>query len=282
MLTSSFKLCMCSSLRSVLFLFFLFSASSLCSQEDASARAESFYYNLPSILVDAPALQYIDSISRSNSNLAHALYTAESQNDMLHRDNLSMQKIMQRTWYVIVFFAVFFLIAAFAVCRVYYHRHKTHESELVEQIKLLQSRLSVLGPLSQTELKDVDVSVELPDGDVVSDKEMSFLQRVDALISSDPSKASNVEQLASALGYTSQTFRRRLYAATGQLPKAYISKIQMQKACQMLSESPDVVVSDVASQCGFAEASSFTRAFRQTFGMTPSQYRDANSKKRSQ
>jgi AraC-like DNA-binding protein len=68
------------------------------------------------------------------------------------------------------------------------------------------------------------------------------------------------------------TFRRRLLAVAGETPKAYISAIQMQKASSLLTTRHDLSISDVAMQCGFEEASSFTRAFKRVYGVAPSQY----------
>jgi AraC-like DNA-binding protein len=71
-----------------------------------------------------------------------------------------------------------------------------------------------------------------------------------------------------------QTFRRRLMAASGESPKAFISAIQMEKAGKLLKDSPDMPIVDVAFKCGFDEASSFTHTFKRIYGITPSQYRD--------
>ena len=48
--------------------------------------------------------------------------------------------------------------------------------------------------------------------------------------------------------------------------------VRMEKAKRMLS-SNDLPIGDIAMQCGFEDAGYFGRVFKQTFGMTPSQYR---------
>ena len=83
-----------------------------------------------------------------------------------------------------------------------------------------------------------------------------------------------VENVAAALGMTAQTFRRRIMAATGKSPKAYLTDIQMEQATRILLNYPDMPVSEIGQRCGFSEASSFTRMFKKRYGMTPSVYRE--------
>lgn len=66
--------------------------------------------------------------------------------------------------------------------------------------------------------------------------------------------------------------RRRIIDTTGDSPKTVISTIQMQKACILLSGHPELSVAEVAQRCGFDETPNFTRAFKRTHGLTPSQF----------
>ena len=68
------------------------------------------------------------------------------------------------------------------------------------------------------------------------------------------------------------TLRRRVTDATGDSPKTVISAIQMQKACILLSQHPDMPIGEVAQCCGFDETANFSRTFKRSFGITPSQF----------
>lgn len=46
----------------------------------------------------------------------------------------------------------------------------------------------------------------------------------------------------------------------------------MQKARYLLDNTPDMTILDVAKCCGYDGQSSFTRAFKRFFGVTPSDY----------
>ena len=82
----------------------------------------------------------------------------------------------------------------------------------------------------------------------------------------------NVDELASALAMSTSQFRRRLSALTGETPQSYITNIRMQKARHLLDTHSELTVLEVALQCGYDDQSSFTRAFKRFFGITPSEY----------
>ena len=67
--------------------------------------------------------------------------------------------------------------------------------------------------------------------------------------------------------------RRKVQALTGKNMLAYVSQIRMEKAMRLLRQNPDMLIGDVAEQCGFADVAYFSRVFRQHYGMTPTQAR---------
>jgi len=83
-----------------------------------------------------------------------------------------------------------------------------------------------------------------------------------------------VEYIASELNMSTQTFRRRLQTAAGETPKAFVSAIQMEKAGKLLKNKSELTILDIAMQCGFEEASSFTHTFKRVYGISPSQFRN--------
>ena len=65
-----------------------------------------------------------------------------------------------------------------------------------------------------------------------------------------------------------QRIRRIFHVTAGQL----IQKVRMQAAVERLVET-DEPIAIIAVQCGYSDQSAFTRKFRETVGLSPSEYR---------
>jgi AraC family transcriptional regulator len=66
--------------------------------------------------------------------------------------------------------------------------------------------------------------------------------------------------------------QRRFRAAIGETPKAYTSRLRLERGAFRLLVH-DSTVLDIALECGFQTPETFLRAFRRHFGRTPSEYR---------
>jgi transcriptional regulator GlxA family with amidase domain len=64
-----------------------------------------------------------------------------------------------------------------------------------------------------------------------------------------------------------------LFALTGENTASYIMRIRINKAKQMIDSDNDMPMADVALACGFDDAAHFTRAFKASCDVTPTQYR---------
>jgi AraC-like DNA-binding protein len=86
----------------------------------------------------------------------------------------------------------------------------------------------------------------------------------------------NLEQIADSLHLSPEHFHRLFRGGVGMTPLHYMLRIRMRQAQRMLAD-PARSVGDVAAYCGYADAFYFSRVFRQYFGRSPRQYRDAIS-----
>src|SRR5262245_59230515 len=85
----------------------------------------------------------------------------------------------------------------------------------------------------------------------------------------EPLRVSDLARRAGLSQYQFESRMRRIFRITaGQL----IQKVRIDAALQRLRES-DAPVAEIASACGYSDQSAFTRAFRQTVGYSPSEYR---------
>lgn len=81
-----------------------------------------------------------------------------------------------------------------------------------------------------------------------------------------------VDNLAQAINvnrsYLTDLFKQDLDLT----PSEYIRNFRITKARHLL-ESSDISIDQVAEQCGYQRTNSFTRVFKQTYGISPRQYR---------
>lgn len=54
---------------------------------------------------------------------------------------------------------------------------------------------------------------------------------------------------------------------------SFLNVVRLKSAAKMLSSSPEMSISDVASACGFSSGSLFARNFKQYFALTPTEFR---------
>lgn len=106
-----------------------------------------------------------------------------------------------------------------------------------------------------------------PDSATLSDQVRSYL--VDALIDGAPTAA----DIARSLHISVRTLHRNLHAEGSSL-RALLSQARHQQATRHLA-NPQISIAEVAFLLGFAELSSFYRAFKGWTGMTPAAYRAA-------
>lgn len=81
-----------------------------------------------------------------------------------------------------------------------------------------------------------------------------------------------VEDLAADAGLSAYQFTRRIRAIFGLAPGQLLLKTRIDAARALLRGSL-TPIAEIAAACGFSDQSAFTRQFRATVGLTPSQYR---------
>lgn len=79
--------------------------------------------------------------------------------------------------------------------------------------------------------------------------------------------------LARKAGMSPARFARAIKRIHGVSPMQLITKTRITAGCRLLVET-EASISQVAQECGFADHSAFTRAFRATTGASPSEHRN--------
>jgi AraC-like DNA-binding protein len=82
----------------------------------------------------------------------------------------------------------------------------------------------------------------------------------------------SLEEMALKFGLSESRLRVLFKAQVGLPPTQYVIKMRMKNAAKELRETYERVA-EIAAGLGFDSDSYFTRAFKKTYGMTPTQYR---------
>lgn len=83
-----------------------------------------------------------------------------------------------------------------------------------------------------------------------------------------------IGELAAEAGLSPYQFEQRIRKIFQLTPGQLIQKTRMEAAVQRLRETNDAIAT-IALDCGYSDQSAFTRQFKQTVGLSPSEYRAA-------
>lgn len=83
----------------------------------------------------------------------------------------------------------------------------------------------------------------------------------------------SVELIAEHFAFSPYYFHRLFTAVVGKSMIAYVRDRRVAYACKLLNET-DWKVLDIALDCGFDSAQSFSRSFKSIIGMSPTEYRN--------
>lgn len=84
-----------------------------------------------------------------------------------------------------------------------------------------------------------------------------------------------LDQLASLVNFSTPYFCKFFKSMIGKTATQYINEYRIEKACQLLTQTPDKII-DISFSVGFDNFSYFIRKFKTIKGMTPSEYRNIN------
>jgi len=205
-----------------------------------------------------------DSLYTHSTADALSRYNAEFGSERLQQENTEVRQAHRRTIIIAIALILLLAFAAWLIINYNLRRWQKQMQELVREIEKLKEKTEPTTAEQQKASEEVE-----------SEDERLFLMRViEAVNEAMPQGNFGVEQIASKLNMSVQTFRRKLQNAAGESPKAFIQAIQMERAIALLKNKPDIPVAQVANLCGFDETSSFGHTFKRIYGCSPSEYRD--------
>lgn len=101
------------------------------------------------------------------------------------------------------------------------------------------------------------------------------INRVLDYIESNIDKQLSLEKLADVASFSRFHFHRIFAAMVGETTNQFIQRLRVNKAAGQLVGYPKKSVTAIAMDCGFSGSATFARAFKERFGMSASEWRDA-------
>ncbi len=106
-------------------------------------------------------------------------------------------------------------------------------------------------------------------------KSRTSLSNVCSYISEHFTEDISLEDISAYAGFSKFHFERIFREYTGMTYYQYLQQMRINYAQTLLS-NPELTLTDISGQAGFASCSAFTRAFKKSTGYPPSQYRMLN------
>lgn len=129
-----------------------------------------------------------------------------------------------------------------------FHRHLLFQTLLYELLRCL--------PADQSETEDARQAVE---------RTIAYLHR---------SYCEDIEigRLARETNLSRWQYGQLFRSLTGEAPNRYLSRLRIEQAKQLLAAAPSLRVNEIAGRVGFRDEYYFSRRFKLTTGMTPTQF----------
>lgn len=185
---------------------------------------------------------------------------------------IALPTFWETPWATLLIIAIIVAIATIVIYTLLYIRRIKHQrQETLEAYLALLEKGQTQDSAGQTV---ADYTVQSASAVSTDDP---FLQKVLAFVEQNLGNSdADVGQMADACAVSRSVLQRRMKQLMGVSPADFLREARLKRACQLLKNS-HTGVSDVAYQCGFSDPKYFSRCFRQSVGMSPSEYKNQPS-----
>ncbi|MEA3443805.1 MAG: ATP-binding protein [Bacteroidota bacterium] len=137
---------------------------------------------------------------------------------------------------------------------------------LIRIAQLLKLRKQLQAKFSKLEIKSNTAQDVSP--------EEQFIRKAIGIIENNLEKTDfSAGSLAIEIHLSESQLYRKLKAVSGKSTAVFIRTVRLKKACQLITETPDLSISEIAYQCGFNNPAWFSRAFKDEYGVSPTEYK---------
>ena len=145
----------------------------------------------------------------------------------------------------------------------------TYQLKASEQIEYMTSRIRELAAHNSEIVGDGETGAEYEEEDFAAKAKTYMREHI-----SD--NAISVESFARYMNMSKSLFYLKCKKYLGYTPSNYIQNTRLSHATYLLKNSGTSNISDIAYKCGFSDPKYFSRLFKKTKGMTPTEYAAQN------
>ena len=136
-----------------------------------------------------------------------------------------------------------------------------------------QTHLLVEETLEDFCLLYVKSRVTVPTRRVSGRMSLAHLQRVEDYMHIYLADQISLDTLADMVGLSRSDFTSSFRRCTGVAPSCYLSRLRVERASQLLGSRDDLTIAEIARLVGYPNPASFSRAFRDRYGVTARLFR---------
>ncbi|MGW5953900.1 AraC family transcriptional regulator [Bacillus mycoides] len=104
------------------------------------------------------------------------------------------------------------------------------------------------------------------------------IYKVQDYIESHINDSLSIEDLANVAGFSKFHFHRIFKGMMDERLSRYVNRLKLERATHLLTYRLDMTITDIAYHYGFTDSAVFSRTFKSHYGVSPSHYRNHNSK----
>lgn len=109
----------------------------------------------------------------------------------------------------------------------------------------------------------------------ITEEDDEFMRRLLSFVEENLGNSSiGVDDMASATATSRSSLNRKTKSLLGVTPADFLREARMKRACQQLQNTTNGV-NDIAYSCGFSDPKYFSKCFKVSIGMSPSEYRSS-------
>ena len=182
------------------------------------------------------------------------------------------------SWYFKLLYAVILIAVIVWFAR---RRNKAPDRQIdAGQCRQTQSAVEETTQEERQDDRTISEDAAAGDGDVqkLSRADREFLTKLSALIEENlTSNKLDMAFLTDKMNMSHSTFYRKLKALTGLTAVDYVRKIKLRRSLELIS-SGETSITEIAYKAGFNSPGHFREAFKEEYGMSPSQYIKENKR----